>query len=435
MKKKFDYSIVIFVISFFVVCISLGFCSSNRSMYFQAITDVFDGSITKFEYSFTMTIRYVVTTLLNVFFGVLVNKFGQKVLMSAGFCSLIAFALVNSFATNIIHFYIASVFLGMGLAWTTTTMISTVINNWATKNKATITGAVLAANGLGGAVAAQILSPIIFSDGGNGFRTAYRLVAIILAAMLVIILVFFKDRPKGAEKILVAGKGKTRKARGESWVGMDFSEIKKKPYFYLAILCLFLTGMSLNGLGEIAQLQMYEVGLDKQFVANLATFSSLLLMGSKFLNGFMYDRFGIKKTMSISYFSAFLALICILLISDTAFGQIIAAVRPLFTSIAAPLETVMIAVFASELFGSKSFGKVVGMFSAATTAGFALASPFSQLWHLLFGDYNFAMAAFAVFMIFVTVTMHVVVRLAGRDRLAIIEAHLALTEKESVPEA
>jgi hypothetical protein len=139
--------------------------------------------------------------------------------------------------------------------------------------------------------------------------------------------------------------------------------------------------------------------------------------------------------MSISYFSAFLALICILLISDTAFGHIIAAVRPLFSSIALPLETVMIAVFANELFGSKSFGKVVGMFSAATTAGFALASPFSQLWHLLFGDYNFAMAAFAVFMIFVTVTMHVVVRLAGRDRLAIIEAHLALTEKESVPEA
>ena len=159
MKKKLDYSIVIFVICFLTVCVSLGFCSSNRSMYFQAITDVFDGSITKFEYSFTMTIRYVVTTVLNVFFGVLVNKFGQKVLMSAGFCSLIAFALVNSFATSIIHFYIASVFLGMGLAWTSTTMMGTVINNWATKNKATITGAVLAANGLGGAVAAQILSP------------------------------------------------------------------------------------------------------------------------------------------------------------------------------------------------------------------------------------------------------------------------------------
>ena len=422
MKRKLDYSLVIFVICFLSVCISLGFCSSNRSMYFQAITDVFDGSITKFEYSFTMTIRYVTTTILNVFFGVLVNKFGQKVLMSAGFVSLMAFALINSFAQNIIHFYIASIFLGMGLTWTSTTMVSIVINNWATKNKATITGAVLAANGLGGATAAQILSPIIFSDGGNGFRIAYRVVAIILAVMLVLILVFFKDRPRGAEKVLISNKGKTRKVRGEGWIGLDFSEVKKKPYFYLAIICMFLTGMSLNGLGEIANLHMYDVGLSKSFVATLATASSLLLMGSKFLNGFMYDRFGIKKTMSICYASALISLACIAFISSDSFGHFIAASRPLFSSIALPLETVMIATFANELFGNKSFNKVVGLFSAATSAGFALASPFSQLGDLLFGNYTFTMICFAIFMVFVTVTMHITVRLANRDRKAILDA-------------
>ena len=430
MKKKFDYSFIIIVICFLSVCVSLGFCSSNRSMYFQAITDVFDGSITKFQYSFTMTIRYVVTTVLNIFFGVLVNKFGQKLLMSLGFASLIGFALINSFATSIIHFYIASVFLGMGLAWTTTTMISTVINNWCTKNKATVTGAVLAANGLGGAVAAQILSPIIFSDGGNGFRSAYRLVAVILSVMLVLILVFFRNRPQGAEKVLVP-KHKTRKARGEGWVGMDFSVIKKKPYFYLALVCMFLTGMSLNGLGEIANLHMYDVGLSKPFIATLATVSSLLLMGSKFLNGFMYDRFGIKKTMSICYAFAFLSLVCIVFITPTGFGKVVASARPLFSSIALPLETVMISVFANELFGSKSFSKVIGLFSAATTAGFALASPFSQLWDMLFGNYTFAMISFAIFMVFVTVTMHIVVRIANRDKKAIIESESKLAESNT----
>jgi hypothetical protein len=94
-------------------------------------------------------------------------------------------------------------------------------------------------------------------------------------------------------------------------VGMDFAEIRRKPYFYLTLVCMFLTGMSLNGIGEIANLHMYDVGLAKAFVATLATASSLLLMGSKFLNGFMYDRFGIKKTMSICYASAFVSLICI----------------------------------------------------------------------------------------------------------------------------
>lgn len=430
MKKKFDYSWVIIAICFLAVCTSLGFCSSNRSMYFQAITDVFDGSITKFEYSFTMTIRYISTTILNIFFGALVNKFGTKVLMSAGFASLIAFALINSFATNIVHFYIASIFLGIGLAWSTTTMASTIINNWCKKNKATILGAVLAANGLGGAISAQILSPIIFSNGGHGFRNAYRLVAIILTVVLVLILIFFKERPNGAEKILIP-KHKNRKIRGESWVGMEFSEVKKKPYFYLALLCMLLTGMSLNGLGEISQLYMYDIGLSKSFIATLATASSILLMGSKFLNGFIYDKIGIKKTMNICYLSALFSLICIVLITPTAIGKVFASIRLIFSAIALPLETVMISVFASELFGSKSFTKIVGLFSAATTAGFALASPFSQLWDLLFGNYTFAMVSFAIFILFVTVTMQFVLKCAHRDRQAILDAEAEQQQEDT----
>lgn len=419
-EKNSRYSWVIVGICFLSVCVSLGFCSSNRSMYFQAITDVFDGSITDFEYSFTMTIRYVSTTILNIFFGFLVNKLGTRLLLSAGFTSLICFALINSFATNIIHFYIASVFLGIGLAWTTTTMMSAIINNWCTKNKATITGAVLAANGLGGAVASQILSPIIFSNNGHGFRSAYRLVAIILAVMLVLVLVFFRERPKGAEKKLI-GK-KQRKARGAGWIGIEFSEVKKKPYFYLALICMLITGMSLNGIGEISNLHMYDVGISKDFVKNLATVSSLLLMGSKFFNGFMYDRIGIKKTMNLSYICTFFSLGCIAFVAPTVLGKTLASSRVVFSAIALPLETVMLAIFASELFGNKSFNKVVGIFSAATTAGFALASPFAQLWKLIFGNYTVAMISFAVLMLFVTVTMQFVLRAARRDKIKVLEA-------------
>ena len=428
MKKKFDYSWVIIVLGFLMVCTSLGFCSSNRSMYFTAINDVFAGSFTEFEYSFTMTIRYISTTILNIFFGVLVNKFGTKALMSCGFASLIAFALINSFSTHLIHFYIASVFLGIGLSWTSTTMASAIINNWVTKNKGTVTGAILAANGLGGAAAAQILSPIIFSDGGHGFRNAYRLVAIILAVVLLLVLIFFRERPKGAEKKIIP-KNKQRKIRGGGWIGMDFSEVKKKPYFYIALICMLFTGMSLNGLGEIANLHMYDLEIDKQFIATLATASSLILMGSKFFNGFLYDKIGIRKTMNICYVSAFLALGCIAMITNTPAGKVIASVRIIFSGIALPLETVMLSLFANELFGNKSFNKVVGLFSAATTAGFALASPFSQLWKLIFGDYTVSMISFAVLMLFVTVTMQFVMKRASIDKKAILDsAEAAETE-------
>ena len=211
---------------------------------------------------------------------------------------------------------------------------------------------------------------------------------------------------------------------------MDFSEVKRKPYFYLALICMLLTGMSLNGMGEISSLHMYDIGMSKEFVASLATVSSLLLMSSKFLNGFMYDRIGIKKTMNLCYACAFISLGLLALLSNTPIGKVLASIKPIFSATALPLETVMISLFANELFGNKSFNKVVGMFAASTTAGFALASPFSQLWKSVFGNYTVSMIAFAILMIFVTVTMQFVLKCANRDKKTILEA----LEREEVTE-
>ena len=422
MKKKFDYSWVIVALCFIAVCTSLGLCSSGRTMYLTAITDALN--IKRSAFSLNDTFRFVTTTIMNLYFGTLVNKFGTKKLICAGFVCLISFALINSFAEHLILFYLAGILLGIGLSWTTTTMMSAVVNNWCTKNKGAITGAILAANGLGGAVAVQILSPIIFEEGNPfGYRNSYRLVALILAIVLALMLIFFRERPKGAEKKILPAQ-KVRKVRGTGWIGMDYSEAKKKPYFYLALLCMMFTGMSLQGLGGISTPHMYDIGLDKAYVATLMTVSSLCLMGSKFFAGFMYDKTGIRITMNICLFCSFISLIGLVAITNTPIGRIIALIRIIFAAIALPLETVMLPLFASELFGNKSFAKIVGIFSAASTAGFALGSPFANLCFDIFGNYNVSFIVFGALMIFVTVTLQFVVRSAHRDRM-IIEAAIA----------
>lgn len=427
MKKKFDYSWVIIALCFLSVCISLGFCSSGRTMYLTAITDAL--GIPRSAFSLNDTFRYVTTTILNLFFGLLVNRFGTKKLMCAGFACLIGFAVLNSVAEHIIVFYIAGILLGIGLSWTGTTMVSVVINRWVKTNKGTVTGAILAANGLGGAVSVQILSPIIFEEGNAfGYRNSYRLVALILAVVLVLIIFFFRDAPKGETVEPIAVK-KKRKARGAGWVGVEFREVAKKPYFYLALICMMFTGMSLQGLGGISTPHMYDIGLEKAFVATLMTTSSLCLLASKFLVGFLYDKRGMKLTMNICLFSSFVSLIALVLVSNTPIGKVIAFVRIIFAAIALPLETVMLPLFASELFGNKDFDKVVGMFSAASTAGFALGSPFANLCFDLLGDYNVPFIVFAVLMIFVAVTMQFVLHFANRDRAVILEREARAAEE------
>lgn len=431
--RKFDYSWVIVILCFLSVCVSLGFCSSNRTMYLTAITDALN--IPRGAFSLNDTFRYVTTTIVNLFFGLLINKFGTKKLMCAGFLCLIGFALINSVATELWMFYIGGILLGVGFSWTGTTMVSVVINRWCHKNKGAITGAVLAANGLGGAVAAQIVSPIIFQEGNPfGFRDSYTLVAIILAVVFALVLILFREKPKGAT-IEALPLQKKRKVRGTGWVGMDFKEAVKKPYMYVALACMMLTGISLQGLGGISTPHMYDLGFDKQFVANLTTISSLCLLGSKFLMGFLYDRFGIRLTMNIGFFFTFISLVGLILLTNTPTGQVIASIRVVAQAIALPLETVMLPLFASELFGNKSFDKVVGLFVSASAFGFALGSPSANLCYDLFGNYNVPFIVFAALMVFVTIAMQIVVTLGKRDKKKILkaEAEKVLAETTEQP--
>ena len=426
MKKKLNYSWVMIVVCFIIVCVTLGLCSSGRTMYLTAITDALGFS--RGAFSLNDTFRFITTTVVSLFFGPLVNKFGPKKLICAGFLCLIAFALINSVATELWMFYVGGVLLGVGLAWTTTTMMSAVVNIWTKEeHKGKVTGAILSANGFGGAIAVQILTPIIFEEGNPfGYRNSYTLVAIVLAVVLALVIILFRDKPKGAENVKIEKKQK--KARGRGWVGMEYKTILKKPYFYLACVCIAFTGMALQGLGGITVPHMYDVGIDKQLVATISSTSSIICMFTKFLTGFMYDKKGIKITMNICFACSFVSLVALVFVSNTPLGIALAFGRLVFAAIALPLETVMLPLYASELFGNKNFSNVVGIFSAVNYAGFALGAPFGNLIYDIFGDYNYAFIVFAILMIFVTISMQFVVKSARRDR-KLIEDAIEMEEK------
>lgn len=418
-NKKFNYAWVIIALCFIMVGISLGLCSSGRTMYLTAITDAL--KIPRGAFSVNDSIRFVTTALINIWFGRLVGRFGTKKLICAGFIFLICFALINATATKLSSFYLASIFLGVGLSWTGTSMASNIVNRWCKSNKGTITGAVLAANGLGGALAAQVLSPIIFNGDPFGYRTSYLLVSLILAVTLVIIFVFYRENPPGEESNSSAPI-KKRKVRGAGWIGMEYSDAVKKPYFYITAACIFLTGVGLQGLSGIVVPHMYDVGLSKAYVASIVSISSILLMGTKFSTGFLCDRFGVRFSMNICLICSFLALVGVVLITNTPVGRFIAFIRVIFSAFALPLETVMLPLYVSEMFGNKSFDKVLGIFVSVNYVGFALGSPFGNVCYDIFGDYKIAFAVFGVAMVFVTLAMQYSLSCAKRDKMAILES-------------
>lgn len=403
-KKRIDYKWIIVALSFLMVMICLGFCSSPKSLFISPVTKAL--GIDRGLFSINDSMRFISTAVINIFFGTLINRFGAKKLICAGFICLISSQLIYSFATNVFVFYIGGILLGLGLSWTTTTMVGSIVNKWCSESKGTIMGAVLAANGVGGAIAIQIITPIIES-GDFGYRAAYRCVAVILAVVCTVIMIFFKNSPKNSadEKTDVPKK----KSRGRDWIGIAYSDAVKMPYFYLTLVCIFLTGLTLQSVTGVSAAHMKDTGLDPAYVGTVLSIHSLVLAGFKFLTGFMYDKFGLRTTVNVCSITAVIVMVLLSMLTNSLIGKIFAMIYGIFSSLALPLETIMLPIYAGDLFGQKSFNKVLGIFVSVNTAGYAVGAPMINLIFDKFGTYNPGFILCAVLMVGIIIAMQFII--------------------------
>lgn len=379
-NKRFSYQWVIVGCCFLMVFTALGFGSTPRKLFMVAVPKALE--LEYGPYSIGDTFRYISTAIVSLFFGTLVKRFGPRKLIAFGFTLLTGAMLVFSYAENLAGVYLGGILLGTGLTLTSTTMASYVVNLWCTKNKGSMTGLVLCANGLGGAVAMQILSPII-SRSVFSYRNAYRLTALImLAAGLLIVLLFRSTPPAGAD--LPSGK---KQPKNVEWEGITLQEALSRPYFYAAAVSIFLTGMVLQSIVGSDANHMNRAGLDAATAAFALSLNALALTGSKFLVGILYDRKGIRKTMLLCDAAAIITLLLLIGINPSASGKMMAYGYAVISALALPLETIMIPLVTAELFGRKSYAQMLGIVSAINTAGFSVGPPVTNFIFDTLGTY------------------------------------------------
>lgn len=416
-KKKINYMWVMVFVCFMLGFFCLGFCSGNKSLYLAAVTDAL--GIKRSLFSVSDSIRYLTTAGVNLFFGSLLHKLGVRKMVGVGILALIIQSVLSAVATNIWGFYAAGLFLGIGLAFCTTTMISFVIRRWCKENTGKILGFVLAANGVGAAAAAQVVSPIIYNpENPFGYRIAYLIMAACLAVVALIVLPLIKEQPEEGP----SAKPVQKQAKSRDWVGMDYADAKKKGYFYIAALCIFATGMCLQALSGIAAAHMKDVGLEPDFVARMVSLQALVMACTKFLTGVSYDKFGMRVTMTICDVAAVIATVLLTLTNATATGMALAAAFAVMVALALPLETIMLSLFAAELFGNRAFPKTMGIFAAVNTAGYAVGNPIANWVFDAFGSYNPIILTFGAIMLAVTIVFQFILSAAYQDRKIILAA-------------
>lgn len=430
-KRGLDYKWVVIGVCFLTVMITLGFCSSPGSLYLDVVPQQI--GVTRTAFSLANTFRFVANAIINLFFGFLVHKFGTKKLMCAGILCLTGAMVINATANNLYMFYLGGVLLGIGFSWTGTTMMGCVINKWCKENRGTIMGAVLAANGIGGAIAVSWLGTVI-EKGGLHYKNAYLIAGAAALVAGVFILIFMREQPKNYQKDLPTHTKK--KGRGAPWVGIDFNKAKTMKFFYIAAICIFFTGFCLQGISGIAKAHMKDVGLDPQYIIFVMGFHSIALAIFKFLTGVIYDKFGLRITTSICSLAGATVMFLLGIITNSPFGMAVAVIYSIFSSLALPLETIMLPIYASDLFGERSYEKILGIFVSINVTGYAVGGPVVNLFHdipALGGSYRPILFICCGIMVAVTLVMQFVSAKMDKIKKAVIEEHeKKLAELETV---
>ncbi len=400
---------------FLMIMLALGFTSSTKSLFPDEIAKAIGQE--RSLVSINESCRYIATAVVNLFFGALIARFGAKKLIVAGFISLVASMFLFSVAQNLALIYVAGALLGIGLSWTTTTMIGYLIGKWCTSNKGTMMGIVLASNGLGGAIAIQAAGALINPEVVGSYRDAYRMIGIVVAVTAVLVVLLVSDKKTDSAEPVKEKK----KARGQEWTGIEWKKVLKSWYFWGVIVCIFFSGMILQGTHGIVAMHYKDVGIDYATVKGLLSFGSILLATAKFLTGFLYDKTGLRITASICIGIAVISCIMLSMVKGTQTGFVLAVAYSAISPYALPLETIMLPIYANDLFGKMSYSNVLGIFVSANTAGYALGAPLLNLCYDKMGSYVPGLVAVSIIMIIMLVLLQFVVSAAHKERKKVME--------------
>ena len=415
--KKFTqrpgYRWVVVGCCFVMILVCLGFGSSTKGLYLSAVTNAL--KLDRSLYSINDTMRYVASAVMNLFFGALVLRFGPRKLIGGGFLCLTAAMLVYSTANSLPMIYLGGTLLGVGQSWTSTTIVGFVIGRWCRENKGTIMGAVLAANGVGSAVATQIVGPLI--DGSTfGYRDAYGLSAAIIFAAGILVVTLFRDQPN--ESALKPTE--TKKKKANLWQGLTLKQCLKTSHFYIVCLYVFVMGLTIQSLSAIFPAHMKDVGLDPAYVNTVVSVYAVLLSGTKFLTGFSYDKLGLPITLLIC--SVATALSSLLLAMLGATTNALAMAYGIVYAIGVPIQTIGMPLLTADLFGVQDEASILGVLISVSTVGYAVGTPLVNLFYDLQGTYKTVLLIMAAAMIIATAASFLAMGMAKKLRMQEVSA-------------
>jgi sugar phosphate permease len=337
-------------------------------------------------------ITLVITGLLAPFVGMIIDKFGVKLLMMAGSIILSVATYSYGFVENIKDIYYIHMAFGVVLLACGLNVAVILVSNWFVKRRGTAIGIAVMGTSIGGAILAPMFGG--WMADGMSWRDAFQLSAAIPLVLFVLATLIVKNRPSDVGLSPFGVEPKVEDGSCIAAQGLTYKEaIKTKSFWSIALIAMF-TFYCLLGLQANLVLHLQDLGFDiKSAAAGLTMLFTPALIG-KFVFGLIADKIKGKKVLYSNLSLMLLGLVG-LYFSDK--NTILIAVATI--GFAWGGFYTLFQLNAIECFGLKASGKLLGTITVLDAFGGGLGIFITGKLFDIYGSYQHAFVIFIVLVV------------------------------------
>lgn len=390
-RKTIHYGFVIIACCCLIMGVNIGLSFSCAGIFYKPVSDSLGVGVGLF--GLYMSVMYVAATLTLPIAGKLLERYSARWLFAGSSALMglvfLAFALMDS----VWQFYVASVFLGMSVAFQLYLSFPTLVNRWFKVKVGLMMGICTAASGIGGMLFSPLIALLITDFGWCWAYAACGLLILCVVSPVLALLLRSYPHEKG---LLPYGEKREADTDNKASVadtdGIPYNKAIRMAVFYGMLVFSFLM-MAVSTLNLF--IPNYFISLS--YTLEEASFAASAVMAGVTVGKLLLGHINDRNTLAGVLLSTVGGAIGLTLLV-AALGYWLGLGGCVLFGLAYSGVTVQTAMLTRKVFGSVNYARIYSMISIALAAGGAVAS---GGWGLLqeATSYTFIMAAGAIALI------------------------------------
>jgi MFS family permease len=360
----FFYGYTIVSASFLIVMIVWG-AQLSFGVFFKPLSNEFGW--TRAVTSGAYALNALLVGLFGIFAGRLSDRFGPRLVVT--FCGIImglSYLLMSKVSTIWQVYLFYGVLLGIGMSGTWVPLISTVAR-WFIKRRGLASGIVASGVGLGAIIMPPLANQLISI---YSWRTSYLIIGLITMTLVVIFAQFLRRNP--IQNNLSTDDANAVKTDNLNLQIHGFSireAIRSRQFWIMSVIFLFLLACIQIVLVHIVP-HATDIGISAASAATILSVVGIVSIGSRIGMGFIGDRIGNRRIMTIILGLMALSFLLLILTNELwalyPFAVVFGLSYGGFSAVQSPLV--------AESFGLKAHGAIFGLVAFSANVGGAMGS-------------------------------------------------------------